>query len=102
MPRAHLTWLNSRSLEPGSRLRLKSTYLLDTVMQLEHFQSGYQLAKEAGLQQATVNHLVYGRRSTCSAETARKISDALHRPWRSLFLIEEATVNLTPDGRAAA
>ncbi|MGI8879725.1 MAG: helix-turn-helix domain-containing protein [Jatrophihabitans sp.] len=48
-------------------------------------ESGRGLAGRAGLSQATVNHLVNGRRRTCSARTAQRIEAALGCPPGLLF-----------------
>lgn len=47
--------------------------------------SGRDLARRAGLGHATVNHLLSGRRATCSASTARAIEVALQCPAGLLF-----------------
>lgn len=44
-----------------------------------------QLARTAGLSHSTVNHLVTGRRSTCSPRTAVAIERALECPPGLLF-----------------
>ncbi len=49
--------------------------------------SGRALARRAGLAQATVNHLVSGRRATCSARTAALIEQALGAPAGLLFAV---------------
>ena len=49
------------------------------------------LAVEAGVGHATVNHLLSGRRDTCSAETARAIERALGCPRGVFFERIDAT-----------
>ena len=44
-----------------------------------------QLARNAGLSHSTVNHLVTGRRTTCSLRTAVAIERALDCPAGLLF-----------------
>ncbi len=43
------------------------------------------LARAASLGHATINHLVTGRRTSCSAETAESIALALNCPIGALF-----------------
>jgi transcriptional regulator with XRE-family HTH domain len=43
------------------------------------------LAHRAGIGHATVNHLLSGRRATCSPRTARAIEDALGCPTGLFF-----------------
>ena len=45
-------------------------------------------AEAAGLSHSTVNHLVSGRRSTCSAATAHAIERALRCPPGLMFAID--------------
>ncbi|MFL6164161.1 MAG: helix-turn-helix domain-containing protein [Jatrophihabitantaceae bacterium] len=47
-----------------------------------------ELARRAGLSHATVNHLMTGRRSTCTLETAIAITRALGCPVGTLFVAE--------------
>lgn len=47
--------------------------------------SGRELARRAGLGHAIVAHLLKGTRSTCSANTAHAIEDALGCPRGLLF-----------------
>lgn len=47
--------------------------------------SGRALARLAGLSPAVVNHLLSGRRSTCSARTAHAVEAALGCPPGLLF-----------------
>lgn len=54
-----------------------------------------ELARQAGLSHSTVNHLVTGRRTTCSAETAIAISDVLGCPVGMLFRVQRAAEELT-------
>lgn len=46
-----------------------------------------ELARQASLGHATVNHLVTGRRSSCSVATAHAISRVLGAPAARLFLL---------------
>lgn len=64
---------------------LKSQAALIGQMQYRRFTTGYQLAKAAGLLPGTVNHLVFGRRRTCSPETASAIEEALSVRPGTLF-----------------
>lgn len=45
-----------------------------------------ELARSAGLSHATVNHLVTGRRHSCSASTAQAIEQALDCSTGTLFM----------------
>ena len=47
-----------------------------------------ELARRAGLSHATVNHLMTGRRSSCTLETAIAITRALGCPVAALFVSE--------------
>ncbi len=47
-----------------------------------------ELARRAGLSHATVNHLMTGRRSHCTLETAVAITRALGCPVGTLFVAE--------------
>jgi DNA-binding Xre family transcriptional regulator len=47
-----------------------------------------ELARRAGLSHATVNHLMTGRRSSCTLETAIAITRALGCPVATLFVAE--------------
>lgn len=69
-----------------STYRLKSQSELIDVMLYHGFETGYSLAKAAGLKQGAVNHLVFGRRRTCSPETAAAIESALKQKPGSLFV----------------
>lgn len=44
-----------------------------------------ELARRAGLSHSTVNHLLTGRRSTCTAQTAHAIEAALDVPGGLIF-----------------
>lgn len=44
-----------------------------------------RLARAAGVGHATVNHLLSGRRSTCSADTAKAIESVLECPEGLFF-----------------
>nr|DAF00023.1 MAG TPA: LAMBDA REPRESSOR (TRIPLE MUTANT)/DNA COMPLEX-DNA COMPLEX, DOUBLE HELIX, TRANSCRIPTION-DNA.1A [Caudoviricetes sp.] len=62
-------------------------------MDYRHIDSGYALAKKAGLLPGTVNHLLYGRRATCSYRTARAIEEALGCPKGFLFAFRLSKVS---------
>lgn len=64
---------------------LRSQALLVDQMRYRRFHTGYALAKAAGLLPGTVNHLVFGRRTTCSPETAASIEEALDVRPGTLF-----------------
>lgn len=49
------------------------------------------VARRAGLSHSTVNHLISGRRVTCSLRTAITIAHAVHCPVEVLFDAEQAT-----------
>lgn len=87
--------------EPQLRVRLRSLAGLHRVMEYRGFNSGYALAKAAGLTPGVVNHLVHGHRKTCSGYTARAISGALKMPQDSLFVVEMSTVRVNNERRAA-
>jgi len=44
-----------------------------------------QVARSAGLSHSTVNHLVTGRRTSCSMKTAAAIAKAIDRPVTEVF-----------------
>lgn len=44
-----------------------------------------EVARRAGLSHSTVNHLITGRRATCTLATAVAIAQALHCPIGALF-----------------
>ena len=48
-----------------------------------------ELAQRAGVGHATVNHLISGRRATCTPETARAIESALGCPAGIFFAAEQ-------------
>jgi len=48
--------------------------------------SARAFATRAGLSHSTINHLLTGRRSTCSARTAAAIEQALNCPPGLLFV----------------
>lgn len=96
------TWARSegRSVDPSARFHLTSLDRLHAAMTACGFLSGYQLAKASGLTASTVNHLVHGRRRTASAETVRRIREALGRSADDLFVLEKSQVS-ADRGRAA-
>lgn len=49
-----------------------------------------EVARRAGLSHSTVNHLMTGRRATCSLSTAVAIAQALHCPIGTLFNADTA------------
>ena len=73
-------------------VRLKSRRVLQEYMRHRRLNTGYALAKEAGLKQGVVGHLVKGRRDSCSLSTALSIEDALDVPRGTLFLVSEYRV----------
>lgn len=95
------TWKNDRTSAPRIRVQLKSLAMLHDTMEYRGYTSGYQLAKAAGLTPGVVNHLVHGHRTTCSADTARAICEALRTPQDTLFLAIIPTVSENRE-RAAA
>jgi DNA-binding XRE family transcriptional regulator len=50
-----------------------------------------EVARRAGLSHSTVNHLITGRRSACSMNTAVAIARTVHCPIGALFIPETAT-----------
>ncbi len=66
-------------------MRLRSYTALREFMDFNGLQTGYALAKRAGILPGTANFLVSGRRSTCSRRTAEAIEDALGAPRGFLF-----------------
>lgn len=95
------TWRKEITPVPQLRIRLDSLADLHRVMEARGFMSGYALAKAAGLTPGVVNHLVHGHRETCSAKTARLISEALQTPLDNLFVIEKSTVHANHERSAA-
>ncbi|HTZ42735.1 MAG TPA: helix-turn-helix transcriptional regulator [Jatrophihabitans sp.] len=65
-------------------MRLRSRRALGDYIDLLGI-SERQLARNAGLSHSTVNHLVTGRRNTCSLSTAIAIERALDCPPGLLF-----------------
>lgn len=66
-------------------VRLKSLRALREFMEFQRLPSGYALAQKAGILPGTVNHLLSGKRNTCSLRTARAIEEALQCPPGFLF-----------------
>jgi transcriptional regulator with XRE-family HTH domain len=65
-------------------MRLRSRLIL--IALIDHAElSGRELARLSGLSHSTVNHLVTGRRLTCSVSTALAIAKALRCPAGTLF-----------------
>jgi DNA-binding XRE family transcriptional regulator len=46
-----------------------------------------ELARQASLGHSTVNHLLTGRRKSCSVQTARTIAEVLGVDIRELFVV---------------
>lgn len=65
-------------------VRLKSRRALVEYAEF-HKLSGRALAKKSGLGPGIVGHLMSGRRTTCSLNTARKLEEALACPSGFLF-----------------
>ncbi len=59
-----------------------------------------ELAREAGLGHAIVNHLCNGKRKSCNKATAAAIEEALRCPPGLLFVVTASTVSAS-NGRAA-
>src|SRR6185503_6701554 len=68
----------------GECMQLRSRRALGDYIDLLGI-SERQLARNAGLSHSTVNHLVTGRRTTCSLRTAMAIERALDCPPGLLF-----------------
>lgn len=85
----------------GATYRLTSHSDLLRRMRRRGYTSGYALAQAAGLGQGTVNHLVHGRRTTCSERTATAIERALRLEPDELFKYEEYPVSGYPERRAS-
>jgi len=75
-------------------MRLRSRRALGDYIDLLGI-SERQLARNAGLSHSTVNHLVTGRRNTCSLPTAVAIERALDCPPGLLFAPETEADRLT-------
>ena len=54
-----------------------------------------EVARRAGLSHSTVNHLITGRRITCSLPTAAAIAQAVGCPIGALFIAETAAEQRT-------
>lgn len=67
--------------------KLRSHTDLIAQMRFRDITTGYGLARAAGLKPGVVNHLVFGRRTTCSPETASAIERALGLRPGALFEI---------------
>lgn len=66
--------------------KLKAQALLIKRMRDYGIRSGSELARLAGLKPGAVNHLVFGRRKTCSVDTALAIEEALGLMPDDLFV----------------
>lgn len=66
-------------------VRLKSRRVLKQFMDYQQIRTGYALAKKAGILPGTAQHLVSGRRNSCSPATAAAIEEALGCPVGFLF-----------------
>lgn len=73
--------------------RLTSLDGLHAAMLARGFTAGNQLARAAGISAATVNHLVFGRRSTASPQTVSAFREVLGRDVEDLFVLEDCTVH---------
>lgn len=65
-------------------MQLRSRCFLSEYIRLLGF-SGREFASAAGLSHSTVNHLLTGRRVTCSVETAYAIEATLNCPEGLVF-----------------
>jgi transcriptional regulator with XRE-family HTH domain len=65
-------------------MQLRSRRMLREYIELMGL-SGRQLAQRAGLSHSTVNHLLTGRRTSCTERTARAIEQVLACPPGLLF-----------------
>lgn len=70
--------------EVRSRVELRDRKVIWFVIETARI-SERELARQAGLSHATVNHLLSGRRGTCSAKTGQAIEEALHLSKGALF-----------------
>lgn len=84
--------------------RLVSLRVLKQYMDHRQIKTGYALATKAGILPGTVNHILSGRRKSCSPETAAAIERALDVVPESLFVLEKSKVAdaLRPSVKAAA
>lgn len=75
-------------MEDGIRstFRLKSRAELIDTMLYHGFESGYSLAKAAGIKPGIVNFLVSGQRRSCSPASAAAIEAALSQKPGTLFV----------------
>jgi hypothetical protein len=74
-------------------VRLKSLRALREYLDFHNIDSGYALAKKAGLRSAgVVNFLLSGERNTCSIKTAKAIEAALQCPPGFLFEVKMSQV----------
>jgi transcriptional regulator with XRE-family HTH domain len=73
----------------GDSVQLRSRGMLREYLELLGL-SGRQLATRTGLSHSTVNHLLTGRRTSCSEHTARAIERALGCPSGLLFRYNSA------------
>jgi transcriptional regulator with XRE-family HTH domain len=65
-------------------MQLRSRRMLREYIELLGL-SARAFATHAGLSHSTINHLLTGRRTTCSEHTARAIEEALNCPPGLLF-----------------
>lgn len=68
-------------------MRLRSRLIFDNLIENAQL-SERELARRAGLGHSTVNHLMTGRRTTCSLATALAITGILGCPVSTLFVAE--------------
>jgi DNA-binding XRE family transcriptional regulator len=57
-----------------------------------------EVARRAGLSHSTVNHLITGRRATCTLSTAIAIARTVHCPIGALFIAEREGEAQAVDG----
>lgn len=84
-------------------VRLRSRQALREAMHLHGIRSGAELARRANLGAGIVGHLLSGKRSQCSAKTARAIEEVLYRTPEPLFEIGKSPfVGKQRTGKGAA
>lgn len=81
-------------------VKLKSLRAMKEFMAFHRLESGYALAKKAGISAGVVNFLLAGQRTTCSLKTARAIEEALGCPTG--FLFEAKMSRVCEDSRRGA
>lgn len=69
----------------GTWMKVKRDVLRAMVQGEDAKKSGRQVARYAGVHPSFIDHLISGRRSSCTPQTADRIAEALEVPTKVLF-----------------